>query len=119
MSPDFTDTARRYLMGAVAPPGWKQPSRATLAGGLRLAWDPTSRYQVRLYWRGDTACIDWHEGGNRYRRSLGRLAPRAAEKVRAQKEAELTHGVKIIARDQTVDQYLEWYLDWSRPSTPR
>lgn len=53
---------------------------------------------VRLYWRGKRAYIDWMEGTSRFRSSIGLLDARAAEKIRAAKEAELTHEVRILAR---------------------
>lgn len=73
---------------------------------------------VRLYWRGKRAYIDWAEGGARFRRSIGELDARAAETIRSQKEAELTHGVRIIARLPLVRDYLAWYLDWYRAEHP-
>lgn len=73
---------------------------------------------VRLYWRGKVAYIDWHERGERFRRSLGKLAPREAEKVRSQKEAELTHGVRIIARMPLLRDFLETWLDWYKAEHP-
>jgi len=73
---------------------------------------------VTLYWRGPCAYLNWREGGQRFRRTLGKLEPGEAEKVRSQKEAELTHGVRIIARLPLVRIYLEWYQDWYAASHP-
>lgn len=76
--------------------------------------------KVRLYWRGTKAYIDWSDGGQRFRRSIGQLGAREAETLRSAKEAELTHGVRILARLPRVQDYLEWYLDWyasEHPST--
>lgn len=74
--------------------------------------------KVRLYWRGTKAYIDWVEGGERFRRSVGQLSAREAEGVRSAKEAELTHGVRILARLPKVRDYLEWYLDWYAAEHP-
>lgn len=74
--------------------------------------------RVTLYFRNGVAYLNWREGGERFRRSLGKLAAREAEKIRGQKEAELTHGVRIIARLPTVRAYLEWYLDWYEAEHP-
>ena len=74
--------------------------------------------KVRLYWRGTKAYIDWVEGGERFRRSIGQLSAREAEGVRTAKEAELTHGVRILARLPKVRDYLEWYLDWYAAEHP-
>lgn len=74
--------------------------------------------KVRLYWRGTKAYIDWVEGGERFRRSIGQLSAREAEGVRSAKEAELTHGVRILARLPEVRNYLEWYLDWYAAEHP-
>ena len=43
---------------------------------------------------------------------------REAERIRAAKEAELTHGVRILARLPKVRDYLEWYLDWYEAEHP-
>lgn len=74
--------------------------------------------KVRLYWRGTKAYIDWVEDGERFRRSIGQLSAREAEGVRSAKEAELTHGVRILARLPEVRNYLEWYLDWYAAEHP-
>ena len=74
--------------------------------------------KVRLYWRGSKAYFDWAEGGERFRRSIGQPDAREAERIRAAKEAELTHGVRILARLPKVRDYLEWYLDWYEAEHP-
>lgn len=48
--------------------------------------------KVRLYWRGSKAHLDWAEGGERFRWSIGQPDAREAERIRAAKEAELTQG---------------------------
>lgn len=68
--------------------------------------------KVRLYWRGSKAHLDWAEGGERFRWSIGQPDAREAERIRAAKEAELTQGGRISARLPKVRDYLEWYLDW-------
>lgn len=73
---------------------------------------------VKIYWRGASAYLLWHQGGVRHRISLGRLGPHEAEEIRAAKEAELTHGVRILARLPMVSTYLEWYLDWYAAEHP-
>lgn len=73
---------------------------------------------VTIYYRNGVAYLQWREGGQRFRRSLGKLEAREAERIRSQKEAELTHGVRIIARLPTVRAYLEWYLDWYAAEHP-
>lgn len=71
-----------------------------------------------IYWRGDRAYLNWRENGEQFRRSLGKIGPREAEKVRAAKEAELIHGVRILPRLPLVRVYLEWYLDWYAAEHP-
>lgn len=36
--------------------------------------------KVRLYWRGSKAYLDWAEGGERFRRSIGQPDAREAER---------------------------------------
>jgi integrase len=71
-----------------------------------------------IYWRGECAYLNWRENGRQVRLSLGAIDAREAEKVRSAKEAELTHGVRILARLPTVRAYLEWYLDWYEAEHP-
>ncbi len=83
---------------------------------------PRSKVQrkakVRLYWRGSKAYLDWAEGGEHFRRSIGQPDAREAERIRAAKEAELTLGVRILGRLPKVRDYLEWYLDWYEAEHP-
>ncbi|WP_313424228.1 tyrosine-type recombinase/integrase [Stenotrophomonas rhizophila] len=74
--------------------------------------------KVRLYWRGTKAYLDWAEGGERFRRSIGEPDAREAERIRGAKEAELTHGVRILARLPKVRDYLDWYLNWYESEHP-
>lgn len=62
---------------------------------------------VTIYWRGPCAYLNWRSAGKRFRCSLGRVSREEAERVRGQKEAELIHGVRIIARLPTVKKYLD------------
>ena len=73
---------------------------------------------VTIEWRNERPYLSWVEGGKRWRRSLGKIAPGAAEKIRSAKEAELTHGVRILPRLPTVKQFLEPYLDWYEAEHP-
>lgn len=65
-----------------------------------------------IEWRGDRPYLSWSEGGKRWRRSLGKVEPGSAEKIRAAKEAELEHGIRILPRLPTVRAFLEVYFDW-------
>jgi len=71
-----------------------------------------------IYWRGERAYLNWRENGRQVRLSLGAIDAREAERIRTAKEAELTHGVRILARLPTVKAYLEWYLDWYESEHP-
>lgn len=71
-----------------------------------------------LYQRGESWYLSWAENGRQWRRSLGPIAPRAAEEIRAAKEAELRHGVRILPRLPPVRAYLDWYLDWYEAEHP-
>lgn len=71
-----------------------------------------------IYWRGNRAYLNWRENGRQVRLSLGAVDAREAERIRAAKEAELTHGVRILPRLPTVREYLDWYLDWYESEHP-
>lgn len=64
-----------------------------------------------LYQRGQSWYLSWAEDGRQWRRSLGPIAPRAAESIRAAKEAELTHNVRILPRLPTLGAYMDWYAE--------
>lgn len=74
-----------------------------------------------LYQRGQAYYLNWREGGQQFRRSLGAVDRKAAEAIRAEKEAELrglitpTRGITVGA---VLDDYLEWY-ERERPATYR
>lgn len=71
-----------------------------------------------LYQRGESWYLNWSEGGQQFRRALGQLERREAERIRSAKEAELTHGVRILPRAPTVNAFLDWYLDWYKAEHP-
>lgn len=71
-----------------------------------------------LYQRGTAWYLNWSEGGQQFRRSLGSVSAREAERIRSAKEAELTHGVSILPRAQTVNAYLDFYEDWYKAEHP-
>lgn len=71
-----------------------------------------------LYKRGDSFYLQWSEAGRQWRRSLGKVAPGEAERIRSAKEAELTHGVRILPRLPTVDAFLDFYLEWYAAEHP-
>lgn len=73
---------------------------------------------VTIEWRNGRPYLSWVEAGKRWRRSLGQLDAQAAERVRSAKQAELTHGVRILPRLPTVKQFLEPYLDWYAAEHP-
>ena len=73
-----------------------------------IYWRPGGR----VYKPGAAAYLNWRENGQQWRRSLGKIGPGEAEKIRSAKEAELTHGVRILPRLPEARRYLEWYADW-------
>lgn len=72
---------------------------------------------AKLYRRGACYYLDWREGGQRFRRSLGQVTREAAEAVQAEKEAEL-HGLITPTRGVTVNKVLDGYLIWYRKARP-
>lgn len=71
-----------------------------------------------IYPRGDAWYISWAEGGEQYRRSLGKVTRAEAERIRSAKEAELTHGVRILPRLPTAQAFMDFYADWYRAEHP-
>lgn len=71
-----------------------------------------------LYKRGPSYYLNWSEGGQQFRRSLGKVTASEAERIRSAKEAELTHGVRILPRLPSVDAFFEFYLDWYAAEHP-
>jgi integrase len=71
-----------------------------------------------IYPRGEAWYLSWSEGGQHFRRSLGKIARGEAERLRSAKEAELTHGVRIIPRLPTLAAFMQWYADWYEGEHP-
>jgi integrase len=72
-----------------------------------------------LYKRGPSYYLNWRRDGKQYRRTLGPIDRKAAEAVRAEKEAELA-GLITSTRGVTVEHVLADYLSWyetERPAT--
>ena len=69
------------------------------------------------YKRGTRYYLNWREDGQQFRRSLGEVDRKAAEAIRAEKEAEL-HGLIAPTRGITVGAVLASYLDWYRTARP-
>lgn len=71
-----------------------------------------------LYQRGASYYLSWAEGGKQFRRSLGKIEAREAERIRSAKAAELTHGVRILPRLPTAQQFMDAYQDWYKAEHP-
>jgi integrase len=71
-----------------------------------------------LYPRGKSWYLSWAEGGEQFRRSLGPVTPHEAERIRSAKEAELTHGIRILPRLQSVAAFMDYYADWYKAEHP-
>lgn len=79
-----------------------------------------------IYWRpggtvhqpGATAYLNWREHDRQWRRSLGKIEPHAAEKIRSAKAAELEHGVRILPRGPLANDYFAWYVEWYEAEHP-
>lgn len=72
-----------------------------------------------LYKRGTAYYLNWREDGQQFRRSLGSIGRKAAEAVRAEKEAELLGIIAPkagITMGGLLDDYLTWY-ETARPTT--
>lgn len=70
-----------------------------------------------LYKRGDRYYLNWRDDGVQVRRSLGPIDRKAAEALRAEKEAEL-RGLITPTRGVTVEAVLADYLGWYRTARP-
>lgn len=70
-----------------------------------------------LYKRGDAYYLNWREGGEQFRRSLGKIDRRQAEAIRAEKAAELA-GLIVPRSGRTVGMVLSDYLAWSKLARP-
>jgi len=71
-----------------------------------------------IYQRGKAYYLSWSEGGRQWRRSLGPVTAAEAERVRSAKEAELTHGVRILPRLPTLQAFMDFYTDWYKAEHP-
>jgi integrase len=71
-----------------------------------------------IYPRGDAWYLSWSEGGEHFRRSLGKVTRAEAERVRSAKEAELKHGVRILPRLPTLQAFMDFYTDWYKAEHP-
>src|SRR4249919_2139720 len=71
-----------------------------------------------LYQRGTSWYLSWSEAGRHNRISLGPIEAREAERIRSAKEAELTHGVRILPRLPTLRAFMEFYSDWYKADHP-
>ena len=74
--------------------------------------------RVTIYWRDESAYLNWRAGTKRERVSIGKVSHGEAEKLRAAKEAELTYGVRIISKAPRVRDFLESYLEWYEAEHP-
>ena len=76
---------------------------------------------AKLYKRGPCYYLDWSEGRQRFRRSLGKLEAAAAKRIQAEKEAQLAGYITVtrgIAVAHVIADYLAWY-EQARPTTFR
>lgn len=73
---------------------------------------------AKLYQRGRSWYLSWSEDGKHWRRSLGPIEGREAERIRSAKEAELAHGVRILPRLPTLGDFMAWYADWYKSDHP-
>ncbi len=76
---------------------------------------------AKLYKRGPCYYLDWSEGSQRFRRSLGKLDAAAAKRVQAEKEAQLAGYITVtrgVAVGHVIADYLAWY-EQARPTTYR
>lgn len=74
---------------------------------------------AKLYKRGPCYYLDWSEGGERFRRSLGKIDRQAAAAIQAEKEAELAGLItpsRGVSTAQVIAAYMAWY-ELARPTT--
>lgn len=71
-----------------------------------------------VYWRRGRAYLNWSQGGQQHRRSLGRVSPHDAETQRHAKELELRTGKRIFLPSALFDDHIERYLAWHRNEYP-
>jgi integrase len=65
-----------------------------------------------LYQRGDCWYLNWREAGRQVRISLGKIDARAAEKVRREKEAQLTLGIEAPPDVPSLAEWIDDYCEW-------
>jgi len=73
--------------------------------------------RVTLYWRGESAYLNWRDP-KRQRLSIGKISAREAEEIRAAKEIELNYGVRIIATAPRLGDFIDSYLEWYKAEHP-
>lgn len=78
---------------------------------------PTFPTVATLYKRGGAYYLNWRVDGTQYRRSLGTIDRKAAEAIRAEKEAE-RHGLITPSRGVTVGDVLDTYMGWYKTERP-
>ncbi len=71
-----------------------------------------------VYWRNGTAYLNWSEGGQQHRKSLGRITPYEADTARHGKELELRTGQRLFVSAALFDDHLKGYLTWHRAQYP-
>ncbi len=70
-----------------------------------------------LYKRGDRYYLNWRADGRQVRISLGAIERKAAEAIRAEKEAEL-RGLITPTRGVRLGTILDGYMDWYKANRP-
>lgn len=71
-----------------------------------------------IYRRGRNWYLNWREGGQRFRLSLGAVTKRDAETTRQAKELELRTGQRIIPTGTLLKEFAEDYLEWHKTEYP-
>lgn len=71
-----------------------------------------------LYRRGKSWYLNWSEGGEQHRRSLGAVSRADAERTRKVKEAELATGTRLLSSAPRFSDYAREYLDWYEHEYP-
>lgn len=65
-----------------------------------------------LYQRGNTWYLNWRDAGRQFRISIGKIEGRQAEKIRREKEAELTLGIRPVGSSPTLADWIDEYVEW-------
>ncbi|WP_249352545.1 MULTISPECIES: tyrosine-type recombinase/integrase [unclassified Rudaea] len=66
-----------------------------------------------LYQREGQWYLNWRENGERFRRSLGKIEASAAEKIKREKEAQLTLGIQPVGPSPTLADWIDEYCEAS------